>query len=159
MNCVNQKLLKRRRCTFHRLCWPVTSVLWCRNLACELATAPPSFLIPQLISLHFSSVQFSRKANSFVSSCLFQVVETENAFINVAPQPDHRLHEMSLCDFSALHNVSYFHELEFSTGSYKGILPHFPQIALQKKKQLEVQSSCWPVTVRTIRPCDNLFIC
>ena len=38
--------------------------------------------------------------------------------------------------FSALHNVSYFHELEFSTGSYKGILPHFPQIALKKKKQL-----------------------
>ena len=36
--------------------------------------------------------------------------------------------------FSTLHNVSYFHELEFSTGSYKGILPHFPQIALKKKK-------------------------
>lgn len=37
--------------------------------------------------------------------------------------------------FSALHNVSYFHKLEFSTGSYKGILPHFPQIALKKKKK------------------------
>ena len=46
--------------------------------------------------------------------------------------------------FSALHNVSYFHELEFSTGSYKGILPHFPQIALKKRKQLEVQSSAGP---------------